>query len=74
MTKDEIKTYLEKEFEQTKMLTPVNKVAYTIGFITGVREINSNGFSSCFNGATDGDLLDLLIESIRDNLLDRGVE
>lgn len=74
MTKDEIKAYLKKEFEQVKSLTPRDKVAYTIGFITGIREINNNGSSNCFNDTTDSDLLDLLIESIRDNLLDGGVE
>lgn len=74
MTKDEIKVSLVKEFEQLKSLTPRDKVAYTIGFITGVREINNNGLSDCFSCATDSDLLDLLIESIRDNLLDRSVE
>lgn len=74
MTKDEIKECLEKGFEQTEILDPVGKLAYTIGFITGIRETNNNGFSNCFEGTTDGDLLDVLIESIRDNLLDRSVK
>ena len=74
MTKDAIREYLKKEFEQIKSLTPRDKVAYTIGFITGIREINNNGSSNCFSGTTDSDLLDLLIESIRYNLLDGGVE
>lgn len=74
MTKDEIKEILEDGFEQNGLSASMGKLAYTVGFITGIRKLNSNGISNCFEGTTDGDLLDLLIESIRDNLLDRSLE
>ena len=71
MTKDELRVSINESLEEFKSsstfpLTKENELSFIIGYINGIRE--SKKTLGCFEGITDGDLLDLLLEAIKDTI------